>query len=196
MHIMFDTLFTHIQSKVQLTTEDKTVLKTYFVPKKIRKKQYLLQQGEVCKFLSFVDLGILRSYHVDDKGNEHMNLFAWEGWWTSDMASYFSGSLSYFNIDAIEDSQVLMISLDDYDRMMEEVPVMERYFRMLFQKSLMTKERRLVSATAYTAEEKYLQLAEHNPEILKRIPQNLIASYIGLAPETLSRIRKNLLKNI
>lgn len=189
---MFEVFFSHITEKVSLTTEEKDMVKTFFVTKKLRKRQYLLQEGDVCKYLSFVTKGLLRSYNVDDKGDEHINLFALEGWWISDMYSFFSGEKAILNIDAIEDAEVLMITPADFEEMTLKVPKMDRYFRLLFQNSLVTKERRLMSSITHTAEEKYMLLAEFNPQLIKRIPQNLIASYLGLAPETLSRIKKNI----
>lgn len=189
---MFEVLFSHILDKVPLTGEEMDTIKSFFSPKVLRKRQYLLQEGDVCKYMSFVGKGLLRSYNVDEKGDEHMNLFAWEGWWISDMFSFSSGEKAVFNIDAIEDSELLMITQADFEALTLKVPIMDRYFRILFQNSLVTKERRLMSSITHTAEEKYTQLAERNPEIIQRIPQNLIASYLGLAPETLSRIKKNI----
>ncbi|MBE9462886.1 Crp/Fnr family transcriptional regulator [Dyadobacter subterraneus] len=189
---MFQVLFSHIQNKVSLTDEEKETIETFFISKKLRKRQYLLQEGEVCKYLSFVVKGLLRSYNVDDKGDEHMNLFGWEGWWVSDFKSFLSGTNAVFNIDAIEDTELLMISLENYEALTLKVPIMDRYFRILYQNSLVTKEQRLMSSITHTAEEKYLQLADSHPTIIQRIPQNLIASYLGLAPETISRIKKNI----
>ena len=189
---MFDVLFSHILGKISLTEQEKETITTFFVPKKLRKRQYLLQEGDICKYMAFVEKGLLRSYNVDEKGEEHMNLFAWEGWWTSDLHSFLSGEKAVFNIDAIEESELLMISLADFEEMTLQVPIMDRYFRILFQNSLVTKDRRLVSSNTHTAEEKYIQLTESNPKLIQRVPQNLVASYLGLAPETLSRIKKNI----
>ncbi|OXA80945.1 cAMP-binding domain of CRP or a regulatory subunit of cAMP-dependent protein kinases [Flavobacterium aquidurense] len=189
---MFDVFFSHVLKKVSLTEEEKSVLKSFFVAKNLQKKEFLLQEGEVCKYLSFVSKGLLRSYHIDEKGDEHMNLFAWEGWWTSDIYSFSFNETAQFNIDALEDSELLLITRENLDEMTLQIPKMDRYFRILFQNSLATKERRLVSSNSYTAKEKYIQLAESNPQMIQRVPQNLIASYLGLAPETLSRIKKNI----
>jgi len=189
---MFEVFFSHILQKVSLTDEEKEIIKTFFISKKIRKRQYLLQEGDVCKYMSFVEKGLLRSYNVDERGEEHMNMFAWEGWWTSDMNSFFTGEKSIINIDAIEDAELLMITPEAFEVMTLKVPKMDRYFRILFQNSLFTKERRLISSITHTAEEKYTKLIESNPALVQRVPQNLIASYLGLAPETLSRIKKNI----
>ena len=189
---MFEVFFLHVSEKVSLTKEEQETIKTFFSPKKLRKKQYLLQEGDVCKYMAFVEKGLLRSYNVDDKGYEHMIQFAWDGWWISDTYSFLSGEPAAYNIDAIEDAELLLISLPHFEEMTLTVPKMERYFRILFQNNIVSKERRLLSSITYSAEEKYLKLSETNPDLIQRIPQNLIASYLGITPETLSRIRKNL----
>ncbi|MCF0052123.1 Crp/Fnr family transcriptional regulator [Dyadobacter sp. LJ53] len=189
---MFEVLFNHIEEKVALSDSDKEVIKTFFVPRKLRKRQYLLQEGDLCKNMAFVAKGLLRTYNIDDKGNEHMSVFGWEGWWLSDFNSFLTGHPAVFNIDAIENSELLLISRSDYESLTLAVPIMDRYFRILYQNSIVTKERRLMNSITYTAEEQYLRLAQAQPQIIKRVPQNLIASYLGLAPETLSRIKKNL----
>lgn len=187
---MFEVLLSHIENKVDITEEQKSQLQSFFILKKLRKKQYLLQEGDICKSLSFVSKGLLKSYFLDEKGNENINMFAFEGWWISDFNSFINQEKSVLNIDAIEETEVLMITLENYEKMMLEIPVMDRYFRILYQNSLVTKDYRLIVSNSYTAEEKYLQLTQKNPEMIKRVPHNLIASYLGLAPETVSRIRK------
>ncbi|REC49977.1 Crp/Fnr family transcriptional regulator [Chryseobacterium pennipullorum] len=187
---MFDVLLSHIQNKVDISDAQISRVQSFFTSKKLRKKQYLLQEGEICKNLSFVSKGLLKSYFLDERGNEHINMFAFEGWWISDFNSFIHQQNSVLNIDAVEETEVLMITLENYEKMMIEIPVMDRYFRILYQNSLVTKDYRLIVSNSYTAEEKYLQFAEKNPEMIKRVPHNLIASYLGLAPETVSRIRK------
>ncbi|WP_323809061.1 Crp/Fnr family transcriptional regulator [Chryseobacterium formosus] len=159
----------------------------------MEEKRVFIAGGDVCKCLSFVSKGLLKSYFNDEKGGQNINMFAFEGWWISDFKSFINQEKAVLNIDAVEETELLMISLEDYEKMMLEIPVMDRYFRILYQNSLVTKDYRLIASNSYTAEEKYLELAQKNPEMIKRIPHNLIASFLGLAPETVSRIRKKLL---
>lgn len=189
---MYEVFFAHIAEKVKLSVGEQHDVKSFFSPKKLRKKQYLLQEGNVCQYMAFVENGLLRSYNVDEKGLEHMIQFAWEGWWITDTYSFHSGTSATFNIDAIEDAELLLITLPHFEDMMLKVPAMERYFRILFQKNIISKERRLMNTITYSSEEKYIKLTENNPELVQRIPQNLIASYLGITPETLSRLRKSL----
>jgi len=193
---MFDVLFTHIEDKVKLTDEEKQRISSFFTFKKVRRRQYILQENDICRNLSFVKKGLLKSYRLDEKGTEHITVFGWEGWWISDFNSFVNQAPAVLNIEAIKDTELLNLSRENYEQMTLEVPVMDRYFRILYQNSLVTKDQRLISSNSDTAEEKYKSLILFNPDIIQRIPQNLIASYLGLAPETLSRIRKKLtLKN-
>lgn len=189
---MFDVLISHIQEKVDITTDEIELLKSFFSQRKLNKKEYLLQEGQICKDLTFVSKGILKSYILDDKGNERINLFAFEGWWISDFNSFLNEEKAYLNIDAIEESELLTISRDNYEALTLKIPIMDRYFRILYQNSLVTKDQRLVISNNFKAEEKYLQLLENNPKITQKLSHALIASYLGLSPETISRIRKKI----
>jgi len=190
---MFDVLISHINHKIELDQNQIETLKSFFIEKKLRKKQFLLRDGEVCRHLSFVSKGILKSYITDEKGHERISLFAFEGWWISDFNSFINQEKSVLAIDAVEDSDLLMISYEDYENLTLTIPKMDRYFRILYQNSLVTKDHRLIISNNFTAEEKYLQLVKNNPEMIQKLSHNLIASYLGLSPETISRIRKKLL---
>lgn len=190
---MFDILISHIQQKVELDEKETELLQSFFIQKKLRKKQYLLQAGDVCKYLAFVSKGILKSYILDEKGNEKINLFGFEGWWISDFNSFIHEEKAVLNIDVIENAELLLISHENYEKLTVQIPKMDRYFRILYQNSLVTKDHRLIISNNYTAEEKYLHLVKNNPEMIQKLSHSLIASYLGLSPETISRIRKKML---
>lgn len=187
---MFEQLFHTINQKIELTAEGLEMIKPFFIPKKIRKRQYLLQDGDVCKYTAFVEKGVLRSYSVDEKGNEHIIQFALEGWWIGDQYSLLTCEPSTYNIDALEDSELLLMTHAGSEAMMEAVPGMEKYFRILLQNNMIAMQRRLVASLSLTAEEKYKRMLNAYPNIIQRVPQHMIASYLGITPETLSRIRK------
>lgn len=189
---MFQTLFQKFDEKVPLTSDEKELAKAFFLPKKLRKRQYLLQEDDVCKYFAFVEKGMLRSYTVDEKGVEHIIQFAFEGWWISDQYSFLTGEPSSYNIDALEDCELLLLSKPAEEELLKQVPKMERYFRILLQNSLIAMQRRLVSSLSHSAEEKYNELVQSCPTIPQRVPQHMMASFLGITPETLSRIRRKI----
>ena len=189
---MFERLFTSISEKVSLADEEFEICKTLFQPKKLRKRQFLLQKGDVCKYTVFVEKGILRSYTTDEKGNEHILQFALEGWWMADLYSFFTNEASPYDMDALEDCELLMINQSSWNLLLDKVPALERYFRILIQNNLIATQRRLMGAMSETAEEKYTKLVESFPGCLQRIPQHMIASYLGITRETLSRTRSQM----
>ena len=151
---MFEILFENISKKISLDKSEQELLKTFFIPKKFRKKQYLLQEGDVSKYLAFVEKGMLRSYTVDEKGSEHIVEFAFEGWWIGDTFSFLSGEPSMYNIDALEDCELLLLTKQAEDQMLEKIPKMESYFRLLLQNNLIAIQRSIVSSLSNSAEER------------------------------------------
>lgn len=189
---MFELLLHKIKEKIQLTAEEEQLLSSFFVPKKLRKKQYLLQEGDICKHVAFVNSGILRSFTVNEKGNEYIMQFAFEGWWISDQFSFISGEPSLVYIEALEPTEILLLSKDSREEMFNRLPKIERFFRILLENHLVSLQRRLMHSISYPAEIRYKQLLEIRPDIAQKVPQHMIASYLGITPETLSRIRKQI----
>lgn len=187
---MFEVLFQKLDEKIQLTEEEKQLCKSFFTPKKLRKRQYILQEGDVCKYTAFVEKGMLRMYTINDKGSEHIIQFAFEGWWMADQFSFITGEPAIYNIDALEDSELLLLSKQAEEQLLQKIPKFERYFRILLQNSLIATQRRLISSISQTAEERYNQLIGTCPTIPQRVPQHMMASFLGITPETLSRIRR------
>ncbi|MDO1449194.1 Crp/Fnr family transcriptional regulator [Rhodocytophaga aerolata] len=185
---MYHHLQQHISKYVTLTSDEWTVCQGAFLSKPVRKKHYLLQQQEVCKYLAFVEEGLLRSFTVDSRGTEHIIQFALPGWWISDMFSFLTGEPSIYTIEALEDSQVLLLDGHSQEQLFEQVPKMERYFRQLLQKNYIATHRRLEGSLSQTAEEKYAALIATYPQIIQSVPQHMIASYLGITPAFLSRL--------
>ena len=189
---MYEQLVKSIGDKVTLTAAEFELCKTFFIPKKIRRKQTLLLEGDVCTYNAFIEKGILRSYTTDEKGHEHIMQFAFEGWWITDLSSFLMGEHSTFTIEAIEDSELLLLTATAREELMDALPVFERYQRLLLQNAYIALQKRVNSALTATAEEKYTKLTISYPDIVARVPQHMIASYLGLSPETLSRVRKQI----
>ena len=189
---MFDLLHKKIQEKISLSEDEFNYCKTLFLPKKLRKRQYFLQEGDVCKYQAFVEKGILRSYTIDDKGSEHILQFASEGWWMADLSSFLTGEPSVFNMDALEDAELLLITQPSWELLLQKIPKLEHYFRILIQNHLITTQKRLLQSLSEQAEERYIRFTKTYSDCVRRVPQHMIASYLGISRETLSRIRKQL----
>ena len=191
---MFDIFRNYLTSKIFLTEEELKMIETVSVFKKLRKRQYLLQEGDVWKMNAFVCRGCMRTYRVDDKGAEHILNFAVENWWTGDRESLMTGNPAKSNIDALEDSVILLIEKERLENLSVQIPALNNFLNNILQKSFNVSQNRIIANISYTAEEKYLNFIETRPEIANRVPQHMIASYLGISPETLSRVRNQIAK--
>lgn len=171
------------------------ILKTVFKEKKVRRRQYLLQEGDICQFNSFVVEGCLRMYMVDDQGKEHNLQFAIENWWILDMESFYMGNPSKLNIEAIEHSTIYQIKKEDQFKLFVDYPKFNRIFRVLCENALIATQKRVLQNISSTAEERYLDFLDRHPQLFNRISNVQIASYIGVTPEFLSAIRKRMVKS-
>lgn len=187
-------LLSSISKHIHLTDSEQEFLLSLFKPRKIRKRQYLLQDGDVCKYTAFVNKGCLRSFIIDKDGVEHVFQFAPEGWWTGDIQSFKTQTPSLLNIDALEDSELLMIAKSDMDLLYEKVPKYERFSRLILENAFITHQERILQSICFTAAERYTHFNQKYPSLAQRLPQTQIASYLGLTPEFLSKLRKQLLK--
>lgn len=188
---MYEQLFDSIHEIVSLTDEEWEACKNNFRPKRMLKRQFLLQEGDVCRELAFVEKGALYSYTVDSSGNKHVIRFAFDGWWMANLHSFFTGKPTRLNIEVLENSELLMLDRKNHEKLLEEIPAYERYHRIIVQNAYVALQQRVENALGLTAEEKYARLIEQNPEFMNRVPLNLVASYLGMSPETLSRVRGN-----
>lgn len=186
---MFKEFRTYIARHTELSEAEFELLESFARPKKIRKRQYILQEGDICRNNCFITNGLMRMYSVDEKGDEHIIRFAAENWWISDRESLLTGKESKFNIDAIEDTEVLLFAKKSMDFMMTEVPRFGKMVNTMLDKSFITFQNRLNEVISNTAETKYSNFLKRYPEFSLRVPQAMIASYLGIKPETLSRLR-------
>lgn len=177
-----------------LTSDEETLIVGSFQPKKLRKKQYFLQEGDVCKHTGFIVKGAMRQYSVDDKGVEHMVNLYLENYWASDRESMIMLTPSKYNIDAWEDTELLIISRAEMLDLMGKIPALVEMIRLMDERNAIANQRRLNSTISNTAEKRYEEFAENHPQFIQRFPQHIIASFLGITKETLSRIRKQALK--
>jgi CRP-like cAMP-binding protein len=187
---MFEYLAKYLSENGGLTNNELKLVEEVAIPKKIRKHQYLLQEGEVSKYNSFVVKGCFRLFRVASDGQEHVMRFAIENWWISDYDSYQSGMPSKYNIDALEHSELLMIEKEKFDALVETIPNFKKLIDKLMAKNFESHQNRIYSHISETAEEKYNNFIKTYPKIYDRIPLHMVASFLGLSRETLSRVRK------
>lgn len=181
-------------SSVPLSEDEKALLKQSFVPSKLRKRQYLLQAGDQCKYFAFIVKGSMRQYSVDEKGTEHIVRLGVEGWWMGDRESWVMLTPTMYNIDAWEDTQMLLITRENTLELLRKVPAFCEMIRQLDERNNIANQRRLTSSISATAEKRYTDFIACYPELMERFPQHVIASYLGITKDTLSRVKRQLMQ--
>ncbi|WP_211211990.1 Crp/Fnr family transcriptional regulator [Flexithrix dorotheae] len=173
---------------IDLTELEKQKYISLLTEVKVKKKAYLMQAGETAKYEYFITKGCLKVYTLDVDGAPHVSMFAIEDYWTGDMASFITKEPSHYFIKAIEDSELLGISRVNYDLLFQEIPKFEKFYRILYQRSLISYIRRSNHSISLTAEERYIEFKKKYPKIVNRITQKDLAGYIGITPEFMSKI--------
>jgi CRP-like cAMP-binding protein len=186
---MYELLRHHFNKYVQLSEEEFQRSLQYFTFRKFRKHQYILQAGEISRYETYILKGCTRIFEVDEQGKEHILQFGVEDWWVGDMYSLLKATPSNLNIDCLEETEVLQITLENQDRMCADVPQLERHFRKLVQHAYCASIERISSNLSKPALQRYEDFIKKYPHIEQRIPNHLIASYLGIAPQSLSRLR-------
>ncbi|GAA4327188.1 Crp/Fnr family transcriptional regulator [Mucilaginibacter gynuensis] len=186
---MFEAFEKYLKEKAGLDSEQIAAVRAVSIEKKLRKRQYLLQAGDVCHYNCFVTNGCLRMYTVSEDGVEHMLRFAVENWWISDRESYNNSTRSNCYIDALENAEVILIDKPDFIQLLSTIPQFKNFIDSLLARSYDAIQHRVIGAISYTAEEKYQNFIKRFPDIFYRVPLHMIASYLGVSRETLSRVR-------
>ena len=183
----------NIAKHVSLTSEEETLFLSKTETKFVKAKTILLSSNEIAKHTYFVNSGILRSFNINDNIIEHVLHFACEGWWIGDMYSYISQKPGNLFIEVIEDAEIVSISKEDHQKLYHNIPKLERFFRILAENSLVSHQERLMDNLSLTAEERFEKFCKKYPTLIQKVPQKQIASYIGVTPEFLSKLKKRLL---
>lgn len=188
----YNSISEYINRYITLTDQEVNIFQSLSRTKKLRKRQFLVEEGEICRYENFVTNGCLRCYYVDPDGNEHIVQFAIEGWWIADLHSFLRQSPAHFNVDAIEPSEVIQIEYGNLQELYQRVPKFERFFRLIIQRAFIAAQERIMDSYSKDARRRYIEFSDRYPEIERRVPQYMLASYLGISAEFLSKIRRGL----
>ncbi len=184
-------LIKSISEHIELNSEEQNLIENFWTEKTLKKGEYLLRNGEICRTDNFVVNGTLKAFYINSKtGKEEILYFAIENWWATDIDSFQKQKPSIYNIQAIEQTELLQIRYDSFQEMLKQIPKLERFFRIILEKYLGSLQKRIIEDNALDAEQRYANFIENYPKIIDKVPQYLIASYLGITAEFLSRIRK------
>jgi CRP/FNR family transcriptional regulator, cyclic AMP receptor protein len=192
--VMFHQIDEYLNRCSVLTSQELELFHSFLRHRTVKKRSFLLQQGEICRFEGYILKGCLKKYYIDSQGNEVILQFAVEDWWISDIASFTEQKPSNLFIQSLEDTELLMIGHDSKEKLFSSIPWLERVFRLMVQRSYSVLESRFYATIAHSAEERYLDFLDRYPDIPNRVPQTQIASYLGITPESLSRIKSKIFR--
>ena len=185
--------FDYIAKFIPLTAEEQSILESKVKVRKYLKGQFVVQNGDTCKYENFVLSGCLKTFYIDNDGQEHIVMFAIENWWTGDLGSFITQTPADYNIQCLENSVLAQIYYEDLEQLYIQIPKLERFFRIIIQKALVTSQKRIINNFSLPAKDRYLKFREQYPQIEQRVPQYMIASYLGITKEFLSKIRNQLI---
>jgi CRP-like cAMP-binding protein len=184
----------NISKHISLTPEEEILFISKTVTKRYKAKSILLSSGEIANSTYFVNSGILRSFNINDNIIEHVLHFACEGWWIGDKYSYISGKPGNLFLEVLEDAEVVELTKENHQELYHEIPKLERFFRILAENSLVSHQERLMDNLSLSAEERFEKMCKRYPDLIQKVPQKHLASYIGVTPEFFSKMKSRLLK--
>ncbi|WP_298736091.1 Crp/Fnr family transcriptional regulator [uncultured Chitinophaga sp.] len=186
---MFEEFEAYITSHAGFTKDELRQMRLVSTVKKLRRRQYLLQEGEICRYKTFVVKGLLKTYRLKDDGTEYIMRFAAENAWSVDHESYHKQTPSRYFIEALENVTLIQWRKEDFDVLLENIPALKTFSEKIKSDNLDASQNRILMNISYTSEEKYQQFITAYPDIFRRVPLHMVASYLGVSRETLSRIR-------
>ena len=186
---MFDLVLHNIAKHILLDRQETIHFTSLLKLQEVPKKGFILKEGQICKYISFVNTGTLRAYYLDKEGKESTVMFAVTDWWITDMFCFVNQQPAMLNIEAVEDSSIVQLKKDDLDHLYRKVPKFERFFRIMMQNAYIREQLRVIQNLSLTAEERYDNFLLKYPQVAKQVTQKQIASYLGITPEFLSAIR-------
>ncbi|MBF2709621.1 Crp/Fnr family transcriptional regulator [Flavobacterium soyangense] len=187
-----DLIIQNISQHIHLDKTETDFFISLLQTKKLKRKEFLLKQGDLCKTENFIIKGCLRTYTIDDNGFEHIVMFGIEDWWVGDLYSFLTQSPSTYFIDALEDSEILQITKVNLDKLFERVPKFERFFRLILQNAFIAQQQRINQNLSYSAEQRYLDFIAKHPNLEQRLSQKQVSAYLGITPVFLSILRRKL----
>ena len=186
-------LLKYINNYVSLTDAEVAFLESKITVRTYLKGQYVVQQGDVCKYECFVLSGCTKTFYVDKEGQEHILMFSIEDWWTADIGSFIDQTPADFNVQCLEHTELVMFSHDIIEELYAKIPKLERFFRQIIEKAFVASQKRIVRNFSLSAKERYVYFRNLYPKIEQRIPQYMIASYLNITKEFLSKIKSELI---
>ncbi|KAA2239831.1 Crp/Fnr family transcriptional regulator [Chitinophaga agrisoli] len=189
---MHATIIQEFKKHIQLTVEEEALITASFRYKKVRRNQVLVQPPDIALYEHFVISGCLVEYYLDDNGTQHTLSFAPQGWWMTDLRSFLMKQESRYFVETVEDSELLIVTREQYDELLRKIPLLNNYFRILYQNAIIGQEERLLNVLSTKVDERYLRFLKKYPQLENRLPQYLIASYLGVTPEFFSRVKSKI----
>jgi len=193
---MYSLILQNVSRHIKLSADEADYFAALLQPKKLRKKQVVIHAGDDARYEYFITKGCMRQYYLDNNGQEHTIMFAPEDWWIGDMYGFVYSQPSLTMVDTLEDTEALAIERCDYEKLLTAVPKFERFFRVLIQRAFVTQQRRIIENMSLGAGQRYINFTQQYPELEQRLPLRQIAYYLGITPESLSRIRAGKLKKV